>query len=106
MPLEIEFRSGLTDDTGNPLVDEGEDQGGLRRQWLDRSSRYFTSSDLFMSPSEDAAHLDRGSGLATNRPGRGLIFVPSPESVCSCVQEDWKEQFELFGIIWNHLGSF
>jgi len=99
VPVEIEFRSGYADDVGNELVDEGEDQGGLRRQWLDRASRYFISSDLFMSPSEDAAHLEHAPGLATNRRARGVIFVPSPESVCRCVQDDWEEQFELFGCI-------
>merc|ERR1712232_1041886 len=101
VPLEIEFRSGHVDATGNELVDEGEDQGGLRRQWLDRASRYFTSSDLFMSPSVDAAHLDRvtTASSSVNRRASGLIFVPSPEPVCSCVQEDWQEQFELFGCV-------
>lgn len=100
VPLEIEFRAGYSDDTGKELVDEGEDQGGLRRQWLDRASRYFISSDLFMSPSEDAAHLDGAEKLAAHRGrSRGLIFVPSPESVCRCVQEDWEEQFELFGCV-------
>jgi len=99
VPLEIEFRSGYADDTGNELVDEGEDQGGLRRQWLDRASRYFISSDLFYSPAVDAAHLENSSGLATKRKARGVIYVPSPESVCRCVQDDWEEQFELFGCI-------
>lgn len=99
VPLEIEFRSGYADDTGNELVDEGEDQGGLRRQWLDRAARYFISSDLFLSPAEDAAHLESSNGLPTNRGSRGVIYVPSPESVCRCVQDDWEEQFELFGCI-------
>mmetsp|Transcript_83820 Transcript_83820/g.233815 ORF Transcript_83820/g.233815 Transcript_83820/m.233815 type:complete len:920 (-) Transcript_83820:177-2936(-) len=118
VPLEIEFRAGYADDTGNELVDEGEDQGGLRRQWLDRASRYFISSDLFMSPSEDAAHLDCGRAAAAStsssatvrREGeacspssssraRGRIFVPAPEPVCNCVQEDWQDQFELFGCV-------
>merc|ERR550539_494168 len=67
VPVEIEFRAGYADDSGKELVDEGEDQGGLRRQWLDRASRYFTSSDLFMSPSENAAHLESTSGLPTER---------------------------------------
>jgi hypothetical protein len=100
VPLEIEFRSGYADDTGNELVDEGEDQGGLRRQWLDRASSHFITSDLFCSPSEDATHLEAPcGGLSTNRRAKGLIFVPSAESVCRHVQEDWQEQFELFGCI-------
>merc|ERR1712232_1513178 len=105
VPLEIEFRSGHVDATGNELADEGEDQGGLRRQWLDRASRYFITSDLFMSPSVDAAHLQRtdsmtnSSSSSATRRASGLIFVPSPEPVCRCVQEDWEEQFELFGCI-------
>lgn len=99
VPLEIEFRAGYADSTGNELADEGEDQGGLRRQWLDRASRYFITSDLFVSPSEDAAHLEAACGISSNRRARGLIFVPSAESVCSCVQDDWKEQFELFGCV-------
>jgi len=99
VPLEIEFRSGYADDTGNELVDEGEDQGGLRRQWIDRAARFFISSDLFLSPAEDAAHLESSNGLQTNRGARGVIYVPSPESVCRCVQDDWEEQFELFGCI-------
>lgn len=99
VPLEIEFRSGYADDAGHELVDEGEDQGGLRRQWLDRASRFFIASDLFMSPSHDAAHLASEPGLPTQRRARGNIFVPSPESVCRCVQDDWEQQFELFGCI-------
>ncbi|CAE7391342.1 UPL2 [Symbiodinium natans] len=98
VPLEIEFRAGYSDDTGNEMVEDGEDQGGPRRQWMDRACRYFIASDLFMSPSEDAAHLemtDRGPGPR----GRGRIVVPSPEPVCQCVQEDWTEQFELFGCV-------
>ncbi|CAK0902117.1 unnamed protein product [Prorocentrum cordatum] len=51
VPVEIEFRTGLVDSAGQELMDEGEDQGGLRRQWLDRGSRHFLSSDLFRSPS-------------------------------------------------------
>lgn len=103
VPLEIEFRSGYADDTGAELADEGEDQGGLRRQWLDRASRHFIASDLFISPSEDAAHLEaqpneKSSSSRTTR-GAGLIFVPAPEPVCQHIQEDWKEQFELFGCI-------
>lgn len=104
VPLEIEFRAGYSDDTGNELVDEGEDQGGPRRQWLDRACRYFISSDLFMSPAEDAAHLEfksqggQGQGGQGGRASRGII-VPSPEPVCQCVQEDWTEQFELFGCV-------
>ena len=47
VPLEIEFRAGYSDDTGNELVDEGEDQGGPRRQWLERACRY--STDLWCS---------------------------------------------------------
>lgn len=82
VPVEIEFRAGYADDAGNELADEGEDQGGLRRQWLDRASRHFVTSDLFTSPSEDSR-----------------IFVPSSEAVCRCVQDDWEEQFELFGCI-------
>jgi len=99
VPLEIEFRAGYSDDTGNELVDEGEDQGGLRRQWIDRASRHFVSSNLFMSPSEDAAHLEKPTSLPTSRQARGLIFVPCPEPICRCVQDDWEEQFELFGCI-------
>ena len=100
VPLEIEFRAGYSDDTGNELVDEGEDQGGPRRQWLDRACRYFVASDLFMSPAEDAAHLE----FSTSSSGKGArasrgIIVPSPEPVCQCVQEDWTEQFELFGCV-------
>jgi len=90
VPVEIEFRSGYADDTGKELVDEGEDQGGLRRQWLDRSSRHFISSDLFRSPTQ---------GSTADRTDRGNIFVPFTESVCRCVQDDWEEQFELFGCI-------
>jgi len=97
VPLEIEFRAGYADESGKELVDEGEDQGGLRRQWLDRSSRHFISSDLFRSPSQDAANGD--AGLSSTREARGLIFVPSPESICRCAQDDWEEQFELFGCI-------
>eukprot|EP00427_Karlodinium_veneficum_P032596 CAMPEP_0169194626 /NCGR_PEP_ID=MMETSP1016-20121227/6794_1 /TAXON_ID=342587 /ORGANISM="Karlodinium micrum, Strain CCMP2283" /LENGTH=969 /DNA_ID=CAMNT_0009271137 /DNA_START=1 /DNA_END=2911 /DNA_ORIENTATION=- len=89
VPLEIEFRSGYADDAGTELVDEGEDQGGLDD----------SGSDLFVSPSEDAAHLESPGGLSTNRRTHGLIVVPSPESVVSCVQEDWEEQFELFGCV-------
>lgn len=104
-PIEIEFRAGYTSDTGNELADEGEDQGGLRRQWLDRASRYFISSDLFMSPSEDAAHLNTPSASteapAPKQRSRGLIYVPSPEPVCSCVQDDWQTQFELFGCVFG-----
>jgi len=99
VPLEIEFRAGYSDDNGNEALDEGEDQGGLRRQWLDRASRHFIASDLFMVPSEDAAHLAGVPGLPTERMGRGQIFVPQPESVCRCVQDDWEEQFELFGCV-------
>jgi len=101
VPVEIEFRAGYADDTGKELVDEGEDQGGLRRQWLDRASRHFVCSDLFMSPAEDAAHLERSTS-SDSKPaaqGRGRYVVPSAESVCRCVQEDWEEQFELFGCI-------
>eukprot|EP00438_Fugacium_kawagutii_P005104 Skav212215 [mRNA] locus=scaffold862:27661:30312:+ [translate_table: standard] len=100
VPLEIEFRAGYSDDTGNELVDEGEDQGGPRRQWLDRACRYFISSDLFMSPAEDAAHLEESKQTTRETPSasRGII-VPSPEPVCQCVQEDWTEQFELFGCV-------
>ncbi|CAJ1372914.1 unnamed protein product [Effrenium voratum] len=97
VPLEIEFRAGYSDDTGNELVDEGEDQGGPRRQWLDRACRYFVASDLFMSPAQDASHLELATRLSS-REARG-IFVPSPEPVCQCVQEDWTEQFELFGCV-------
>ncbi|CAK9002852.1 E3 ubiquitin-protein ligase UPL2 (Ubiquitin-protein ligase 2) (HECT-type E3 ubiquitin transferase UPL2) [Durusdinium trenchii] len=97
VPLEIEIRAGYSDDTGNELVDEGEDQGGPRRQWLDRACRYFIASDLFMSPAEDAAHLEF-SQTSRQRGARGII-VPSPEPVCQCVQEDWTEQFELFGCV-------
>lgn len=101
-PLEIEFRTGYADAEGREMVDEGEDQGGLRRQWLDRASRYFISSDLFMSPSENAAHLDTSPAsvsLPSRQRAKGLIFVPSPMSVCKCVQDDWEEQFELFGCV-------
>merc|ERR1719359_344817 len=52
-----------------------------------------------MSPSQDASHLQGERGLATKRTGRGLIFVPSSESVCNHVQSDWEEQLELFGCI-------
>ena len=98
-PLEIEFRAGYSDDTGNELVDEGEDQGGPRRQWLERACGHFISSDLFMSPAEDAAHLEfKATPLKGQRASRGII-VPSPEPVCQCVQEDWTEQFELFGCV-------
>jgi len=101
VPVEIEFRSGYADDNGQELVDEGEDQGGLRRQWLDRASRHFIASDLFISPSDDASHLATSSttGIASQRSARGSIFVPSPESICRCVQDDWEEQFELFGCV-------
>jgi len=99
VPVEIEFRSGYSDHAGQELVDEGEDQGGLRRQWLDRASRHFIASDLFISPSHDAAHLASQPGLPTQRLARGNIFVPSPEAICKCVQENWEEQFELFGCI-------
>ena len=97
-PLEIEFRAGYSDDTGNELVDEGEDQGGPRRQWMDRACRYFVASDLFMSPAEDAAHLELETRASGGSKSRGII-VPSPEPVCQCVQEDWTEQFELFGCV-------
>ncbi|CAK0903218.1 unnamed protein product [Prorocentrum cordatum] len=100
VPVEIEFKTGLVDSAGQELVDEGEDQGGLRRQWLDRASRHFISSDLFRSPSSSSsstAGVDAG-GIAHQKP-RGSVFVPSPESVCRHVQDDWEEQFELFGCI-------
>jgi hypothetical protein len=97
VPLEIEFRAGYADDTGRELVDEGEDQGGLRRQWLDRAARHFLSSDLFTSPSKDTASLDNMD--VDERQTRGLIFVPSPEAVCRRAQENWEEQFELFGCV-------
>eukprot|EP00927_Polykrikos_kofoidii_P072968 TRINITY_DN69054_c0_g1_i1.p1 TRINITY_DN69054_c0_g1~~TRINITY_DN69054_c0_g1_i1.p1 ORF type:complete len:881 (+),score=157.90 TRINITY_DN69054_c0_g1_i1:46-2688(+) len=98
VPLEIEFRAGYADDAGNEVVDEGEDQGGLRRQWLDRASRHFISSDLFVAPSEDAAHLVETAHSSVSR-ASGCIFVPAPEAVCKCVQADWEEQFELFGCV-------
>merc|ERR1712137_1376172 len=44
-------------------------------------------------------HLETTSSTPSSDYARGLIFVPSPESVCRCVQEDWEEQFELFGCI-------
>jgi hypothetical protein len=91
VPVEIEFKTGLVDSEGQELMDEGEDQGGLRRQWLDRASRHFLSSDLFRTPSSSSSS---GAGDM-----RGKVSVPSPESVCKCVQEDWEEQFELFGCI-------
>jgi len=104
VPMEIEFRAGYSDDTGKELVDEGEDQGGLRRQWIDRASRHFISSNLFISPSEEAVHLDSAAGLPSRRAasaseGGGLIFVPASENVCRRVQDDWEVQFELFGCI-------
>lgn len=98
-PLEIEFRAGYSDDTGNELVEDGEDQGGPRRQWMDRACRYFIASDLFMSPSEDAAHLEMSNDWHRGPLSRGRIVVPSPDNVCQCVQEDWTEQFELFGCV-------
>ncbi|CAE7154755.1 smurf1 [Symbiodinium pilosum] len=79
VPLEIEFRAGYSDATGNEMVEEGEDQGGPRRQWMDRACRYFIASDLFMSPSEDAAHLEMNFDRSW--------------------AEDWTEQFELFGCV-------
>eukprot|EP00403_Amphidinium_massartii_P004469 CAMPEP_0178372504 /NCGR_PEP_ID=MMETSP0689_2-20121128/1384_1 /TAXON_ID=160604 /ORGANISM="Amphidinium massartii, Strain CS-259" /LENGTH=790 /DNA_ID=CAMNT_0019992423 /DNA_START=6 /DNA_END=2379 /DNA_ORIENTATION=- len=79
VPVEIEFRTGFANNNGIEIVDEGEDTGGLRRQWLDRATRYFLSSDLFRC-------YDR-------------YAQPSPEAICALVQEDWKEQFQLFGCI-------
>ncbi|CAE7230111.1 UPL2, partial [Symbiodinium necroappetens] len=83
----------------NELVEDGEDQGGPRRQWMDRACRYFIASDLFMSPSEDAAHLEMSNDWHRGPLSRGRIVVPSPDNVCQCVQEDWTEQFELFGCV-------
>jgi len=93
VPVEIEFKTGLVDSTGHEVMDEGQDQGGLRRQWLDRGSRHFVSSDLFRGTSSSSS-----SGAAERQP-RGAVFVPSPEAVCRRVQDDWEEQFELFGCI-------
>eukprot|EP00928_Gymnodinium_smaydae_P068196 TRINITY_DN5125_c0_g1_i1.p1 TRINITY_DN5125_c0_g1~~TRINITY_DN5125_c0_g1_i1.p1 ORF type:complete len:335 (+),score=84.16 TRINITY_DN5125_c0_g1_i1:213-1217(+) len=57
-----------------------------------------------MSPAEDAAHLSQSGLSSPSSPSgrarhRGRIFVPSPEPVCSCVQDDWQMQFELFGCV-------
>merc|ERR1712087_973394 len=67
------------------------DQGGLRKQWLDRASHHFISSDLFAPAG--APHPD------ASRQTQGMIFIPSSEAVCRLVQENWEEQFELFGCI-------
>merc|ERR1719476_546722 len=96
VPVEIEFRAGYADDSGRELVDEGQDQGGLRRQWLDRAARHFLSSDLFVAPAVHAPHLAGGDEA---RGKAGLIHVPAPEAVCRRVQEDWEEQLDLFGCI-------
>eukprot|EP00439_Symbiodinium_sp_Y106_P023048 s2076_g2.t2 len=77
-PLEIEFRAGYSDDTGNELVEDGEDQGGPRRQWMDRACRYFIASDLFMSPSEDAAHLEMSNDWHRGPLSRGRIVETIP----------------------------
>eukprot|EP00929_Paragymnodinium_shiwhaense_P109162 TRINITY_DN7550_c0_g1_i1.p1 TRINITY_DN7550_c0_g1~~TRINITY_DN7550_c0_g1_i1.p1 ORF type:complete len:917 (+),score=273.86 TRINITY_DN7550_c0_g1_i1:69-2819(+) len=107
-PLEIEFRAGYSDSNGAEIMDEGEDQGGLRRQWLDRASRHFVTTDLFITPAEAAAHMNASSstpsasstaGRSRSSTVRGKIFAPSPEPVCRYVQEDWEEQFRLFGCV-------
>ncbi len=101
VPVEIEFKTGLVDSQGQEVMDEGEDQGGLRRQWLDRASRHFLASDLFRALSSSSSSNAGGGGAQglAYWQQRCSVYVPSTESVCRCVQEDWEEQFELFGCI-------
>lgn len=86
--LQIEFRNDI-----------GEDQGGLRRQWLAMAAAHFVRSDLFQSPNEDAAHLQAiGPDVHCRRLG-GRRWQPAPLSVCQKVQKDWEAQFLLLGSV-------
>ncbi|CAE8588211.1 unnamed protein product [Polarella glacialis] len=79
--------------------EEGQDQGGLRRNWLELAAKHFVRSDLFMSPTEDATHLGSQAPSADQRGLGGRRWQPAPAKVCSAVQGDWQAQFMLLGSI-------
>ena len=86
--LQIEFRD-----------EDGQDQDGLLRAWLELAGRHFIQSDLFVAPSEDATHLSESGVSADRRRLHGLRWSPASTLVCQAVQKDWEAQFLLLGSI-------
>jgi len=99
IPIEIEFRAGYKNDAGVEMLEEGEDQGGLRRQWLDRGSRHFIASSLWTQAcnSTHRGDVHKNSVMMDSLVGR--LFMPAPLAVCKTVQDDWEDQFEMFGCL-------
>ena len=89
--LQIEFKN-----------EDGEDQGGLTRSWLELTARHFVRSDLFLSIEDDAAHLESCSTFASCRQLGDRKWVPAPIAVCRAVQADWAAQFVLLGSIMGY----
>lgn len=79
--------------------EEGQDQGGLKRAWLELAAKHFIKSDLFMSPAEDATHLESCAPSADQRKLGGRVWLPAPVNVCQAVQADWHSQLTLLGSI-------
>ena len=72
--------------------DEGFDQGGLRKAWIELSATHFVRSDLSVHAEEEASHLDSERRLQAE--GHSLKSLPLSSSDRQC----------LYSIIFANMG--